>query len=91
MRVRVLELAEMSENVVLVSLLPVSIQPMHVCHIEDGEQPKGWEPNAEEKALLREEFISQMHQRFLDGKDKDFNYRSVKVIATLRIYILIYK
>ncbi|XP_014908772.1 coiled-coil domain-containing protein 97 [Poecilia latipinna] len=44
---------------------------------EDGVQQKGWEPTAEEKALLREEFISQMHQRFLDGKDKDFNYSEV--------------
>uniref|UniRef100_A0A671T0A5 Coiled-coil domain containing 97 n=1 Tax=Sinocyclocheilus anshuiensis TaxID=1608454 RepID=A0A671T0A5_9TELE len=35
-----------------------------------------WEPNAEEKAMLREEFLSQMHQRFLDGKD-DFNYSEV--------------
>ncbi|TKS91692.1 Coiled-coil domain-containing protein 97 [Collichthys lucidus] len=35
------------------------------------------EPSPEEKALLREEFISQMHQRFLDGKDKDFNYSEV--------------
>lgn len=34
------------------------------------------EPTPQEKALLREEFITQMHQRFLDGKDKDFNYRS---------------
>ncbi|XP_068605776.1 coiled-coil domain-containing protein 97 [Brachionichthys hirsutus] len=34
-------------------------------------------PTAEEKALLREEFISQMHQRFLDGKDTDFNYSDV--------------
>lgn len=33
------------------------------------------EPTVEEKALLREEFISQMYQHFLDGKDKDFNYR----------------
>ncbi|XP_045930253.1 coiled-coil domain-containing protein 97 [Micropterus dolomieu] len=40
-------------------------------------QQQDWEPNAEEKALLREEFISQMHQRFLDGKDKDFNYSEV--------------
>ncbi|XP_065820453.1 coiled-coil domain-containing protein 97 [Labrus bergylta] len=40
-------------------------------------QPKGWEPSPEEKALLREEFISQMHQHFLDGKDKDFNYSEV--------------
>uniref|UniRef100_A0A8B9RK35 CCD97-like C-terminal domain-containing protein n=1 Tax=Astyanax mexicanus TaxID=7994 RepID=A0A8B9RK35_ASTMX len=36
-----------------------------------------WEPSAEEKAMLREEFLSQMHQRFLDGKDRDFNYRLV--------------
>ncbi|XP_054462804.1 coiled-coil domain-containing protein 97 [Anoplopoma fimbria] len=40
-------------------------------------QQKQWEPSSEEKALLREEFISQMHQRFLDGKDKDFNYSEV--------------
>lgn len=31
----------------------------------------------EEKALLREEFISRMYQHFLEGKDSDFNYRSV--------------
>ncbi|XP_060946204.1 coiled-coil domain-containing protein 97 [Limanda limanda] len=40
-------------------------------------QEKEKEPTAEEKTLLREEFISQMHQRFLDGKDKDFNYSEV--------------
>lgn len=40
-------------------------------------QEKEWEPTAEEKAQLREEFISQMHQRFLDGKDKDFDYSEV--------------
>ncbi|CAK6963365.1 coiled-coil domain-containing protein 97 isoform X1 [Scomber scombrus] len=40
-------------------------------------QEKACEPTSEEKALLREEFISQMHQRFLDGKDKDFNYSEV--------------
>ncbi|XP_058509666.1 coiled-coil domain-containing protein 97 [Solea solea] len=40
-------------------------------------QEKEGEPTPEEKALLREEFISQMHQRFLDGKDKDFNYSEV--------------
>ncbi|KAF7220819.1 coiled-coil domain-containing protein 97 [Nothobranchius furzeri] len=51
---------------------------------EEGEddaevrgQRKEWEPTAEEKVLLREEFISQMHQRFLDGKDEDFNYSEV--------------
>ncbi|KAM4531621.1 coiled-coil domain-containing protein 97 isoform 2-T2 [Odontesthes bonariensis] len=42
-----------------------------------GVQRREWEPTAEEKALLREEFVSQMHQRFLDGKDKDFNYSEV--------------
>ncbi|KAM7386544.1 hypothetical protein PAMA_009245 [Pampus argenteus] len=40
-------------------------------------QQKVLQPTSEEKALLREEFISQMHQRFLDGKDKDFNYSEV--------------
>uniref|UniRef100_A0A7N5ZT69 CCD97-like C-terminal domain-containing protein n=1 Tax=Anabas testudineus TaxID=64144 RepID=A0A7N5ZT69_ANATE len=44
---------------------------------DDDVQQKDWEPTAEEKAMLREEFISQMHQRFLDGKDKDFNYSEV--------------
>ncbi|XP_077411677.1 coiled-coil domain-containing protein 97 [Vanacampus margaritifer] len=44
---------------------------------EDTVQEKTWEPNYEEKVLLREEFISQMHQRFLDGKDTDFNYSEV--------------
>ncbi|XP_070779653.1 coiled-coil domain-containing protein 97 isoform X2 [Enoplosus armatus] len=44
---------------------------------DNAVQQKEWEPNPEEKALLREEFISQMHQRFLDGKDKDFNYSEV--------------
>ncbi|KAG7262793.1 hypothetical protein CRUP_025359 [Coryphaenoides rupestris] len=37
------------------------------------ERPGG--PTADEKALLREEFVGQMHQRFLAGQDKDFNYR----------------
>lgn len=39
------------------------------------------EPTAEEKALLREEFLSQMYQHFLDGKDRDFNYRLVPTTA----------
>lgn len=43
---------------------------------EDSVQQKEDEPTSEEKALFREEFITQMYQRFLDGKDKDFNYRS---------------
>uniref|UniRef100_A0A674AAK3 Coiled-coil domain containing 97 n=1 Tax=Salmo trutta TaxID=8032 RepID=A0A674AAK3_SALTR len=36
--------------------------------------------NKEEKALLRDEFITLMYQRFLDGHDKDFNYRLVAVV-----------
>ncbi|XP_037647608.1 coiled-coil domain-containing protein 97 [Sebastes umbrosus] len=44
---------------------------------DDAVQQKERQPTPEEKALLREEFISQMHQRFLDGKDKDFNYSEV--------------
>ncbi|XP_059204195.1 coiled-coil domain-containing protein 97 [Centropristis striata] len=44
---------------------------------DNAARQKDWAPSAEEKALLREEFISQMHQRFLDGKDKDFNYSEV--------------
>lgn len=44
---------------------------------DGGGQTKNWEPTPEEKALLREEFISQMHHRFLDGKDQDFNYSEV--------------
>ncbi|KAL6457159.1 hypothetical protein MHYP_G00341220 [Metynnis hypsauchen] len=43
----------------------------------DESRQAEWEPTAEEKAMLREEFLSQMHQRFLDGKDKDFNYSEV--------------
>lgn len=39
------------------------------------QQQQDEKPTPEEKALLREEFITQMHQRFLDGKDKDFDYR----------------
>ncbi|XP_044162457.1 coiled-coil domain-containing protein 97-like [Bufo gargarizans] len=31
----------------------------------------------EERALMREEFVSRMHQRFLDGKDRDFDYSEV--------------
>ncbi|XP_008328376.1 coiled-coil domain-containing protein 97 isoform X2 [Cynoglossus semilaevis] len=44
---------------------------------DNGVHKTDWEPTPEEKALLREEFISQMHQHFLDGKDKDFNYSEV--------------
>ncbi|XP_046691298.1 coiled-coil domain-containing protein 97 isoform X1 [Silurus meridionalis] len=46
---------------------------------EDDEAPtqSEWEPTAEEKAMLKEEFLTQMHQRFLEGRDKDFNYSDV--------------
>lgn len=46
-------------------------------------QRKEEEPTAEEKALLREEFVSQMYQHFLDGKDGDFNYRWVPITPIL--------
>ncbi|KAM4019188.1 coiled-coil domain-containing protein 97 [Anomaloglossus baeobatrachus] len=39
----------------------------------DDEQ----EVDTEEKALMREEFVSRMHRRFLDGKDWDFDYSAV--------------
>ncbi|XP_026106185.1 coiled-coil domain-containing protein 97 isoform X2 [Carassius auratus] len=58
-------------------------QEREQCAAEESEEEESdepgqaeWEPNAEEKAMLREEFLSQMHQRFLDGKD-DFNYSEV--------------
>lgn len=41
----------------------------------EQQQQQDEKPTAEEKALLREEFVTAMHQRFLDGKDKDFDYR----------------
>ncbi|XP_018428270.1 PREDICTED: coiled-coil domain-containing protein 97 [Nanorana parkeri] len=33
--------------------------------------------DSEERALMREEFISRMYQSFLDGKDKNFDYSEV--------------
>ncbi|XP_028652936.1 coiled-coil domain-containing protein 97 isoform X1 [Erpetoichthys calabaricus] len=42
-----------------------------------GSMETEWVPTAEEKVMLREEFISRMHQRFLDGEDRDFNYSEV--------------
>lgn len=60
----------------LIPLLTKCLQLILSHHVDIGVQQREWEPTPEEKALLREEFISQMHQRFLDGKDKDFNYRS---------------
>lgn len=61
---------------------------MLLCALESNEPGQAeWEPNAEEKAMLREEFLSQMHQRFLDGKD-DFNYRSNHSACAHRSQIL---
>ncbi|XP_056309970.1 coiled-coil domain-containing protein 97 isoform X2 [Danio aesculapii] len=58
-------------------------QEKEQCALEESEDEEceevrqvEYEPDAEEKAMLREEFLSQMHQRFLDGKD-DFNYSEV--------------
>lgn len=36
-----------------------------------------WVPDSEERLILREEFTSRMHQRFLDGRDGDFDYSAV--------------
>ncbi|CAL8273139.1 unnamed protein product [Lota lota] len=44
---------------------------------DGGQEERQGGPTQEEKALLREEFIGQMHQRFLAGQDKDFNYSEV--------------
>ncbi|XP_072286746.1 coiled-coil domain-containing protein 97 [Pyxicephalus adspersus] len=33
--------------------------------------------DSEERALMREEFLSRMYQSFLDGKDKNFDYSEV--------------
>uniref|UniRef100_A0AC11BZJ8 Coiled-coil domain containing 97 n=1 Tax=Ovis aries TaxID=9940 RepID=A0AC11BZJ8_SHEEP len=40
-----------------------------------GNDSEAWVPDSEERLILREEFTSRMHQRFLDGKDGDFDYR----------------
>ncbi|XP_004694198.1 PREDICTED: coiled-coil domain-containing protein 97 isoform X1 [Condylura cristata] len=42
-----------------------------------GKDPEAWVPDSEERLILREEFTSRMHQRFLDGKDGDFDYSTV--------------
>lgn len=56
--------------------------------VDDVVQQQAEEPTPEEKALLREEFVSQMHQRFLDGKDKDFNYRSATLTLCNDLFVL---
>lgn len=40
-----------------------------------SKDSESWIPDSEERLILREEFTSRMHQRFLDGKDGDFDYR----------------
>lgn len=42
-------------------------------HPEDED----WVLDGDEKAMMREEFVSRMHQCFLDGKDRDFDYSEV--------------
>uniref|UniRef100_UPI00398E6EA1 coiled-coil domain-containing protein 97 n=1 Tax=Pristiophorus japonicus TaxID=55135 RepID=UPI00398E6EA1 len=46
---------------------------------EDNTESKAadWVPSEDEKTMLREEFVSRMHQRFLDGEDGDFDYSTV--------------
>eukprot|EP00062_Callorhinchus_milii_P024475 gi/632984421/ref/XP_007909130.1/ PREDICTED: coiled-coil domain-containing protein 97 [Callorhinchus milii] len=44
---------------------------------ESVSRAEDWMPSADEKTLLREEFVSQMHQRFLDGEERDFDYSAV--------------
>ncbi|XP_043536693.1 coiled-coil domain-containing protein 97 isoform X1 [Chiloscyllium plagiosum] len=36
-----------------------------------------WIPSDDERSMLREEFVSRMYQRFLDGEDSDFDYSAV--------------
>nr|XP_023969955.1 coiled-coil domain-containing protein 97-like [Chrysemys picta bellii] len=55
-------------------LLSQSVAPW--CE-ESSSASDAWVPDTEEKAFLREEFTSRMHQRFLDGKDGDFDYSEV--------------
>lgn len=44
---------------------------------QSGRDSDAWVPDSEERLILREEFTSRMHQRFLDGKDGDFDYSTV--------------
>uniref|UniRef100_A0A9L0SFV5 Coiled-coil domain containing 97 n=1 Tax=Equus caballus TaxID=9796 RepID=A0A9L0SFV5_HORSE len=43
--------------------------------LEEEEEEE--DSDEEERLILREEFTSRMHQRFLDGKDGDFDYSTV--------------
>nr|XP_020666522.1 coiled-coil domain-containing protein 97 isoform X1 [Pogona vitticeps] len=54
----------------------------HSSHENDEDKASNcemdeWVPDPEEKAFLREEFTSRMYQRFLEGKDRDFDYSEV--------------
>ncbi|XP_069739232.1 coiled-coil domain-containing protein 97 [Phaenicophaeus curvirostris] len=44
---------------------------------EEEEEDLGSPPSPPERALLRQEFTSRMHQRFLDGCDPHFDYSQV--------------
>lgn len=48
-----------------------------------GKDSETWVPDSEERLILREEFTSRMHQRFLDGKDGDFDYRCSWALPSL--------
>lgn len=58
--------------------VPLTLHPLWVSPLTDqspGKDSEAWVPDSEERLILREEFTSRMHQRFLDGKDGDFDYR----------------
>ena len=44
---------------------------------EEEEEESGPVENEEEKRRLKDEFVRAMHQSFLDGKDRDFDYAKV--------------
>ena len=50
----------------LLTLLPILIS---------ASKKDSWQPSAEEKSLLREEFLTTMQERFLSGQDLEFDYR----------------
>lgn len=53
----------------------LAISPPDPAATSDAET---WVPDSEERLILREEFTSRMHQRFLDGRDGDFDYRCLR-------------
>ncbi|XP_038641916.1 coiled-coil domain-containing protein 97 isoform X2 [Scyliorhinus canicula] len=48
---------------------------------EEDDNPESkaedWVPSDDERSMLREEFVSRMYQRFLDGEDREFDYSAV--------------